>query len=69
MNISKKKGKGTINFEDDIVAVYDETGDIWYKGLEDYDPNKDMNWKYDKTFQRYTATTREGKTIYKFLID
>ena len=35
-----------IEFEDDIVVVYDQSGKVIYKGLEDYDPMKYENWKW-----------------------
>ena len=42
------KGK-RIQYEDDIVIVYDENMDVAYEGLEDYDPNKDLPWKWDES--------------------
>ena len=36
-----------IQYEDDLVIVYDDKGNVAYKGMEDYDPNKDLDWKWD----------------------
>lgn len=41
-----------INFEDDIVIVYDGDKEI-YKGLEDYEPMKDEDWRWDNATQSY----------------
>lgn len=49
-----KKGKGKINFEDDVVEVYDAfTLKRVYHGLEDYEPMNRENWKYDAENRRY----------------
>lgn len=42
-----------IEFEDDFVIVY-EIDEIIYKGIEDYDPMKDVDWKWDNTNKIYT---------------
>ena len=33
-----------IDFEDDIVIVFEDGNQI-YKGIEDYEPMKDADWK------------------------
>ena len=49
------KGSGKrINFEDDLVIVYDaKTGEVLYKGLEDYEDMKDEDWKWDDSIGAY----------------
>lgn len=42
-----------IEFDDDLVIVYDEAGNEAYRGLEDYDPNKDLDWRYNEATGRY----------------
>ena len=42
-----------IQYEDDIVRVFNEKGEEVYKGLEDYDPNKDLDWRYNENKNRY----------------
>lgn len=42
-----------IEFEDDIVIVYDGDDNQIYKGLEDYEPMKDADWKWYNDIQGY----------------
>jgi len=42
-----------IEFEDDIVVVY-EDGKVIYKGEEDYEPMKYEDWKWDSSKKHYT---------------
>lgn len=42
-----------IDYEDDLVIVYDESGKQIYKGIEDYEPMKDEPWKWDNSEQVY----------------
>lgn len=42
-----------IQYEDDIVIVYNASGKEVYRGLEDYDPNKDLDWEWDEATGRY----------------
>jgi peptidoglycan hydrolase-like amidase len=42
-----------IDFEDDLVIVYDENETQIYKGIEDYEPMKDENWTWDAIEQIY----------------
>lgn len=43
-----------INYDDDIVVVYDKSGDVIYKGMEDYEPMKREDWRWNKEKQYYT---------------
>lgn len=47
-----KSGK-RIEYEDDIVIVYDEAGNIIYKGMEDYEPMKRENWRWNNDKKYY----------------
>ena len=42
-----------INFDDDLVIVYDEEDNEIYRGLEDYEPMKDEMWKWDNSSNSY----------------
>lgn len=42
-----------IQYDDDLVIVYDENGKVAYRGIEDYDPNKDLDWRYNEATGRY----------------
>lgn len=42
-----------IEYEDDIVIVYDEAGNIIYKGMEDYEPMKRENWRWNNNKKYY----------------
>ena len=42
-----------IEFEDDMVIVYDPAGNIIYKGIEDYEPMKDENWRWNNIHNYY----------------
>ena len=48
-SVSRKR----IEFEDDVVVVYDDDEDEVYKGLEDYEPMRDESWKWDNSSQTY----------------
>jgi hypothetical protein len=41
-----------IDFEDDIVIVFEDGNQI-YKGIEDYEPMKDADWKWDNNIKAY----------------
>ena len=43
-----------IEFEDDIVIVYDESGKEIYKGAEDYEIMKDEPWKWSSKEKSYS---------------
>lgn len=43
-----------IEYEDDIVVVYDSNGNELYRGLEDYEPNKYEPWVYNEKTGEYT---------------
>ena len=42
-----------IEYEDDLVIVYDENENQIYKGIEDYDLMKDENWQWDNLEKIY----------------
>lgn len=48
-----KKGKKEIEYEDDLVIVYNKEGKEVYKGIEDYEPMKDDNWRWDESIKGY----------------
>lgn len=48
-----RKGKGRIDYDDDLVIVYDPKGKIIYKGVEDYEPMKDEPWRWDESVRGY----------------
>lgn len=41
-----------INFDDDLVIVYDGDKEI-YRGIEDYEPMKDEDWRWDDKIKGY----------------
>lgn len=49
LNFERKR----IDFDDDLVIVYDENGKKIYKGIEDEEPMKDEHWKWDNTEKVY----------------
>ena len=51
-----------IEFDDDLVVVVSPNGQTIYKGIEDYEPMKDEDWKYDYDCDCYRF---EGYTKYK----
>lgn len=48
-----RKGIKEINYDDDLVIVYDANGNEIYKGTEDYEPMKDGFWLWDETIKGY----------------
>ena len=38
---------GRIDYDDDVVVVKNELGEIVYEGISDYDPHKREDWRYD----------------------
>lgn len=52
-----------IHYEDDLVIVKDaKTGDIHYKGMEDYCPYKRDNWVWNEKKKLYELNeTVDGK--------
>jgi hypothetical protein len=42
-----------IDFEDDLVIVFDNSENQIYKGIEDYEPMKDCDWKWDDSIKAY----------------
>ena len=53
-----------IQYEDDVVVVYDKNGAALYEGIEDYEPYKRELWRWDDTIGGYRLN---GMT--KFCID
>lgn len=69
MKLKNDIPRKTIDFEDDIVIVYDdESGHEIYKGIEDFDPMKDENWKWDGSTQSYSLVA-EGRKYIKICLD
>lgn len=53
----RPKEETIISAEDDVVVVRNsKTGEVLYKGLEDYEPGKKDNWKYNDERGVYTVT-------------
>ena len=46
------KGK-RIQYEDDVVVVYDPAGNVIYKGIEDDEPMKRENWRWNNIRNYY----------------
>ena len=42
-----------IQYEDDMVVVYDKDGKELYKGMEDYEPHKRELWRWDDSIGGY----------------
>lgn len=63
-NLKEITGNGRINFEDDLVKVFNSKGEEIYKGLEDYEPYKEENWRYNSDKKRY-----EYKDLIKIRVD
>ena len=53
-------GGKRIEFDDDIVAVYNPQGKVIYKGLEDDDPHKRDDWRWDGSKGYYTNPAHPG---------
>lgn len=49
----KTYNRKPIDFEDDLVIVFDENESQIYKGIEDYEPMKDENWQWDNSEKVY----------------
>lgn len=52
-NIPNNLERRQINFDDDLVIVYDENGLVMYKGIQDFEPMKDDDWKWDNSIRAY----------------
>lgn len=50
----KETTRKRICYEDDFVAVYNEKGECVYEGLEDYEPMRREDWRWDDKNERYT---------------
>ena len=42
-----------IRYEDDIVVVKDKKGHVIYKGMEDDEPNKYEDWRWNESRNLY----------------
>lgn len=64
------KNRKRIDFEDDLVIVFRDDSEI-YKGIEDYEPMKDENWRYNNAIQAYKLedSRTEGHTYIKICLD
>ena len=54
------KGTGRVDFDDDVVAVYDTKGKLEYKGLFDDCPYKDEPMQYDRKNMVYRFEGENG---------
>lgn len=50
-----------IEYDDDLVIVKNKSGEVEYKGLDDYNPYRDEPWKYDSKNDVYTLP--DGHTM------
>lgn len=44
-----------IQYDDDIVVVYDEIGKLIFKGMEEDDPYQYCDWQFDEDLGCYTC--------------
>lgn len=63
-----KELRKRINYEDDIVIVYNPKGEVDYKGIEDYNQYRDADWAWDEEHKYYTHV-HDGKTYYEVCLD
>lgn len=49
----KTYNRKRIDFDDDLVIVFDGNKSQIYKGIEDYEPMKDENWQWDNSEKVY----------------
>ena len=54
------RGTGRVDFDDDLVAVYDPSGKLEYKGLFDDCPYKDEPMQYDRKNMVYRFESENG---------
>lgn len=45
--------RSQISFEDDMVKVFNKDGQEIYSGMEDYEPMKYDDWRWDSTDRVY----------------
>ena len=64
------KNRKRLEVEDDLVIVFKDDSEI-YKGIEDYEPMKDENWRYDNSIQAYRLedSRTDGHTYIKICLD
>ena len=61
---SFNKGSGKrLEFEDDLVRVFDPNGKEIYSGIEDYEPMKDEDWKFDSAKGLYVLPDGYQKEV------
>lgn len=63
-----KELRKRINYEDDIVIVYNPKGEVDYKGIEDYNQYRDADWTWNEEHKYYTHV-HDGKTYYEVCLD
>lgn len=54
-----------IEYDDDLVIVYDENNNAIYKGMEDYEPLNNEDWKWNKKLQAYELQMPDGNIYTK----
>lgn len=53
VNLKNIRGTRRINYDDDLVVVYNGDGEIEYKGIDDFNPYKDDDWVWDESIKGY----------------
>ena len=65
-NMDKIRGKGKIDFEDDLVRIY-EKGEMIFEGYEEETREffgfDEPSWAYNPEMKRYEATYRGSRLI------
>lgn len=61
-------GNGEINFDDDIVAVYNEEGEVCYKGTDDYNPYRYDDWTWKSDLNAYVLFNKETNQHYFMIL-
>lgn len=65
-----KYNRKRIEVEDDIVMVFKDGKEI-YTGMEDYEPMKDEDWRWDESKKAYTLNDprTNGQEYIKICLD
>jgi len=63
MKVWQKRERRRIDFEDDVVIVYDKDDNVIYQGMEDYEPMKREDWKWNQKLEVYELTADKKKYI------
>lgn len=58
-----------INYDDDIVIVYDDNEKEIYRGIEDYEPMKDAAWSWENSNRCYRFRDVDGNYYIKICLD